>query len=87
MREKLTVIKVGGKIVEEEATLRQLLNDFAAIDGHKAVSYTHLDVYKRQLEKRAPFYHQAQYIFNADELEDRWQIETSVQCLRQLLGL
>ncbi len=36
------------------------------------------------LEKRAPFYHQAQYIFNADELEDRWQIETSVQCLRQL---
>ena len=39
------------------------------------------------LEKRAPFYHQAHYIFNADELEDRWQIETSVQCLRQLLGL
>lgn len=34
MREKLTVIKVGGKIVEEEATLRQLLNDFAAIEGH-----------------------------------------------------
>ncbi len=30
MREKLTVIKVGGKIVEEEATLLQLLNDFAA---------------------------------------------------------
>lgn len=29
MREKLTVIKVGGKIVEEEATLLQLLNDFA----------------------------------------------------------
>ena len=27
MREKLTVIKVGGKIVEEEATLLQLLND------------------------------------------------------------
>ena len=39
------------------------------------------------LEKRAPFYHQAHYIFYADELEDRWQIETSVQCLRQLLGL
>ena len=37
MREKLTVIKVGGKIVEEEATLRQLLNDFAAIDGHKVL--------------------------------------------------
>ena len=39
------------------------------------------------LEKRAPFYHQAHYIFNADELEDRWQIETSVQRLQQLLGL
>ena len=37
MREKLTVIKVGGKIVEEEATLRQLLNDFAAIAGHKVL--------------------------------------------------
>ena len=37
MREKLTVIKVGGKIVEEEATLRQLLNDFVAIEGHKVL--------------------------------------------------
>ena len=37
MREKLTVIKVGDKIVEEDATLRQLLNDFAAIDGHKVL--------------------------------------------------
>ena len=44
-------------------------------------------IHYQALEKRAPFYHQAQYIFNADELEDRWQIETSVQCLRQLLGL
>ena len=32
--EKLTLIKVGGKIVEEEETLRQLLNDFAAIEGY-----------------------------------------------------
>ncbi len=39
------------------------------------------------LEKRAPFYRQAQYIFNADALEDRWQIKTSVQRLRQLLEL
>ena len=31
--EKLVLIKVGGKIVEEEETLRQLLNDFAAIEG------------------------------------------------------
>ena len=35
--ETLTVIKVGGKIVEEEATLRQLLDDFAAIEGHKVL--------------------------------------------------
>lgn len=35
MKEKLTVIKVGGKIVEEEATLHKLLDDFAAIGGHK----------------------------------------------------
>lgn len=37
MKEKLTVVKVGGKIVEEEATLHQLLNDFAAIEGHKVL--------------------------------------------------
>ena len=37
MKEKLTVIKVGGKIVEEEASLHQLLNDFAAIPGHKVL--------------------------------------------------
>lgn len=37
MREKLTVIKVGGKIVEEEATLCKLLDDFAAIDGYKVL--------------------------------------------------
>ena len=41
----------------------------------------------RALEQRAPFYTQAQYIFNADELEDRWQIETAVQRLQELLGL
>lgn len=39
------------------------------------------------LEKRAPFYRQAQYVFNADELEDRRQMDTSVQRLKQLLGL
>ena len=37
MREKLTLIKVGGKIVEEEASLRQLLNDFATLTGHKVL--------------------------------------------------
>lgn len=39
------------------------------------------------LEKRAVFYTQAQYLFHADELEDRGQIETSVQRLQDLLGL
>ncbi len=35
MKEKLTIIKVGGKIVEEEDSLRQLLTDFSAIPGAK----------------------------------------------------
>ena len=35
MKEKLTIIKVGGKIVEEESTLNQLLADFSAIGGYK----------------------------------------------------
>lgn len=34
-KNKLTVIKVGGKIVEEEDTLKQLLNDFSKVEGHK----------------------------------------------------
>ena len=33
--EKLTIIKVGGKIVEEPDTLAQLLDDFASIQGYK----------------------------------------------------
>ena len=37
MKEKLTVVKVGGKIVEEESTLCQLLDDFAAIEGCKVL--------------------------------------------------
>ena len=32
---KLTIVKVGGKIVEEEASLRQLLEDFSKIEGRK----------------------------------------------------
>ena len=35
--DKLLVIKVGGKIVEEEDSLKQLLQDFAAIDGYKVL--------------------------------------------------
>ena len=33
--EKLTIIKVGGKIVEDEASLQSLLSDFARIEGYK----------------------------------------------------
>lgn len=35
MKEKITILKVGGAIVEDKAQLEQLLNDFAAIPGHK----------------------------------------------------
>ena len=33
--DKLTIIKVGGKIVEEEETLHALLDRFASLPGHK----------------------------------------------------
>ena len=35
--EKLTLVKVGGKIVEEPETLRQLLSDFSKIQGKKVL--------------------------------------------------
>jgi len=41
----------------------------------------------KALEKRAPFYSKAKYIFNADELEDIYQIKSSVNMLKELLGL
>ena len=37
MKKKITIIKVGGKIVEEEASLTALLDRFAAIDGRKVL--------------------------------------------------
>lgn len=37
MKEKLTVIKVGGKIVEEADTLNQLLTDFSRVEGYKVL--------------------------------------------------
>ena len=37
MKEKLTIVKVGGAIVEDEAQLSQLLNDFSAIQGKKVL--------------------------------------------------
>ena len=35
MKEKLTIVKVGGAVVEDEAQLQQLLKDFADIEGAK----------------------------------------------------
>ena len=37
MKEKLTVIKVGGAVVEDEEQLSQLLKDFSAIPGKKVL--------------------------------------------------
>ena len=33
--DRLSIVKVGGKIVEEEQSLQQLLNDFSRIEGYK----------------------------------------------------
>ena len=35
MKEKLTIVKVGGAVVEDEAQLAQLLRDFSAIEGRE----------------------------------------------------
>lgn len=35
MKESLTIVKVGGKIVEDESSLQQLLHDFSALPGYK----------------------------------------------------
>lgn len=37
MKEKLTIVKVGGAVVEDEAQLTQLLKDFCAIEGRKVL--------------------------------------------------
>lgn len=37
MKERLTIVKVGGAVVEDEAQLAQLLRDFAAIEGRKVL--------------------------------------------------
>ncbi len=37
MKKKLTVIKVGGKVVEEESSLNALLNDFTKLEGCKVL--------------------------------------------------
>ncbi|MEO0340006.1 MAG: acetylglutamate kinase [Bacteroidota bacterium] len=35
MKEQLTILKIGGKVIEDEATLAKVLADFKAIKGHK----------------------------------------------------
>lgn len=37
MKERLTIVKVGGAVVEDEAQLAQLLKDFSAIEGRKVL--------------------------------------------------
>ena len=37
MKERLTIVKVGGAVVEDEAQLSQLLKDFSAIEGKKVL--------------------------------------------------
>jgi hypothetical protein len=37
------------------------------------------------MQQRLPFYSQAQHTFSADELENRWQVEGSVNRLVELL--
>ena len=41
MKEKLTIVKVGGAVVEDDAQLEQLLNDFSAIEGRKVLALRH----------------------------------------------
>lgn len=37
MKDKLTIVKVGGAVVEDELQLSQLLRDFSAIEGRKVL--------------------------------------------------
>ena len=37
MKERLTIVKVGGAVVEDDAQLTQLLKDFSAIEGRKVL--------------------------------------------------
>ena len=37
MKERLTIVKVGGAVVEDEAQLARLLKDFSAIEGRKVL--------------------------------------------------
>lgn len=45
-----------------------------------------LQFIEEALLKRSVFYNQAQYQFNAENLEDRWQIDSSVEELQKMLA-
>lgn len=45
------------------------------------------DFIVEKLAERMAHYSKAQYVFNANELESRWQIEESIQRLKKLLKL
>lgn len=45
-----------------------------------------MEAIQTNLHIRIPFYSQAEYVFNADNLEDREQISSSVQRLKTLLN-
>ncbi|KAA6312582.1 Acetylglutamate kinase, partial [termite gut metagenome] len=36
-KQKLTLVKVGGQIVEEKSSLYRLLDDFSALEGYKVL--------------------------------------------------
>lgn len=44
MKERLTIVKVGGAIVEDSERLSQLLQDFASIKGQKILVHGADDV-------------------------------------------
>jgi len=37
MKDKLTIVKVGGKVVEDADSLSKLLHDFSKIQGYKVL--------------------------------------------------
>ena len=54
--EKLTLIKVGGKIVEEDATLNKLLDDFSKIEGAKVLRSEERRVGKECRSRWSPYH-------------------------------
>ena len=53
MKEHLTIIKVGGKIVENSESLNSLLKDFAAVEGKKLLVHLPVREWRALLSNRA----------------------------------